>query len=196
MNRQNEKIRIGWIAALLLIAISWRVFTAGSESLANTSPLMAMCFGGGLLLGFRFCWVPVVLLIVSDLFLGLTTGTGVGSYSIFTSLAFTAAAVAGAFFHRHRAEWMALFFGTLTCSLVFYFAANTFVWAASPGYAKTLAGWWQSQTIGLPGPWPPSWMFLRNALFGDIAWCLIAAPLFFWEPARLPLRNSADAATA
>ena len=130
-----------------------------------------------------------MLLFVSDWILGLTSGMGLGTYSIVTGLAYTGAALAGAACHRYRGQWLALLGGTLACSVLFYVVANTFVWATAPGYAKTLAGWWQSQTVGLPGPWPPAWMFLRNALLGDIAWCLIAAPLFFWQPVRLPRRQ-------
>ena len=84
-------------------------------------------------------------------------------------------------------------FGTLACSVLFYLGANTFSWAIGSGYAKTLAGWWQSQTVGLPG-YPPSILFLRNALIGDVFWCVLAAPLFFWEPARLPGREAAVSA--
>jgi hypothetical protein len=195
MEGKHSPLRSSLIAALLLIALVYhRVLTAGSETLANTSPLMAMCFGGGLLLGFRFCWVPVVLLVGSDLALGIFRGTGVGGYTIFTSLAFTGAAVAGAFFHRHRGKWAVMLAGTLLCSIGFYVAANTFVWASPPmtptslTYAKTFAGWWQSQTVGLPG-YPPSILFLRNALIGDTLWCVLASPLFFWKPARLEQRN-------
>ncbi len=180
--------RVSWIAALLLLTVGYRIGAADSESLANTAPLMAACFGGGLLLGWRFCWVPALLLLVGDLFLGLSHGTGVGVYTLTSGLAYTGSACLGAAVGRRAktngGRWWMMLGGTLACSVLFYLLGNTWAWMASPGYAKTLAGWWQSQTVGLPGPYPPSLYFLRNALIGDSIWCLLASPLFFWNSIR------------
>ena len=93
-NSRNQKLRIGWVIALMALAVGYRVFAAGNSDLANTSPLMAMAFGGGLLLGLRFWWVPAALLVISDVALGFSAGTGVGSYTLLTSLCYTAAAFA------------------------------------------------------------------------------------------------------
>ncbi|NNE92069.1 MAG: hypothetical protein HKN23_10515 [Verrucomicrobiales bacterium] len=190
---QQRPIRLGWIAALLVLAIGYRVFAAGSTDLANTSPLMAMCFGGGLLLGLRFCWIPALLIVASDLVLGWTNGIGPGSYTVLTAVSFTLAGFAGAWIGKKRGSWPVMWFGTMIGSIVFYLAANTWSWAGSPVYAQTLAGWWQSQTIGIPG-FPPSLLFLRNALVGDTIWCLVAAPLFFWKPLAVPKMASAEMA--
>ncbi|MCP5539992.1 MAG: hypothetical protein H7A52_07565 [Akkermansiaceae bacterium] len=179
-------LRVGWIVALVGLTIFYRVASASHESLGNTSPLMALCFGGGLLLGYRFCWVPVVLLLASDLALGLAHGTGPGAHTAVSALAFTAAAAFGAWLFEKRRNWGVLWLGTLACSAAFYGIMNTLAWAASPEYAKTAAGWWQSQTTGLPQYSPPAWAFLRNALVADTIWCLAATPLFYWHRLRLP----------
>ena len=188
-NSRNQKLRIGWVIALIALAIGYRVFAVGNSDLANTSPLMAMAFGGGLLLGLRFWWVPAALLVISDVALGFSAGTGVGSYTLLTSLCYTAAAFAGGYLGKNRGsqpgQWPKMWLGTMVCSLLFYAIANSFVWALSPAYAKTVAGWWQSQTVGLPG-WAPSIFFLRNALIGDTIWCVVAAPLFFWNALSIP----------
>ena len=48
-------------------------------------------------------------------------------------------------------------------------------WFVDPGYAKTLAGWVQAMTTGLPGL-PPTFWFLRNSLLSDLAFsCLLLA---------------------
>ena len=78
--------------------------------------------------------------------------------------------------------WPMMWCGTLLASLMFYLIANTFAWSLSAGYAKTLAGWWQAQTTGLPQFSPPSWVFLRNALLADTFWCVVAGVLFFRKP--------------
>ncbi len=180
--------RVSWIAALLILAIGYRIGIASSQGLWNTAPLMAMCLGGGLLLGWRFFWVPAVLVLVSDLFLGLSHGTGPGGYTLVSAAIYTLAALGGAAIgSRFRdggggRRWWLMLAGTWGASLAFYLLSNTYVWMMSPEYAKSLAGWWQSQTIGIPGPFPPSIYFLRNALIGDTIWCLMAAPLFLWRP--------------
>ncbi|MCB1230581.1 MAG: hypothetical protein KDN19_09960 [Verrucomicrobiae bacterium] len=180
--------RVSWIAALMLLTIGYRVWVAESDAdhLWNTAPLMATCFGGGLLLGWRFCWVPALLLLVSDIFLGLSHDTGVGTYTLTSAVAYTAFACLGAAIGRGTLgkHWWVMVAGTLTSSVLFYVLGNTWAWLSMPEYAKSFAGWWQSQTVGLPGPWPPSLFFLRNALIGDTIWCLFATPLFFWKPVR------------
>jgi len=70
-------------------------------------------------------------------------------------------------------------------SVGFYLLANSVSWSADPGYSKSLAGWWQAQTIGLPG-FPPTWMFLRNSLISD----LLFGSLFFATARRMSLVSS------
>ena len=48
---------------------------------------------------------------------------------------------------------------------------NTASWLTTPGYAKTLLGWWQALSVGLPG-YPPTWLFFRNAMVSDAGFTL------------------------
>ena len=41
-----------------------------------------------------------------------------------------------------------------------------------PGYAASLAGWWQAITVGLAG-YQPTWHFLRNGMAGDLCFVLL-----------------------
>jgi hypothetical protein len=183
-----------YIVSLLLIVVAYRIFAADYPALlGNTAPVMAMCFGGGLLLGRRFWWVPALLMVGSDLVLGLASGTGLGAHTVFTVVFFTVIAFAASQIGKHP-SWMTMLGGTLVCSVLFYLAANTFAWIQmSQVYPQTLAGWWQAQTLGVPG-YPPSWTFLRNALIGDTIWCFLAAPLFFARSLRAPESEVALAA--
>jgi hypothetical protein len=52
--------------------------------------------------------------------------------------------------------------GGLIGALLFYIVTNTAAWI-NLSYTKTLAGWIQAITIGLPG-YPPTWQFFRNTL--------------------------------
>ena len=70
------------------------------------------------------------------------------------------------------AKWLAkrrsygrVFLGTLVGALLFYLVSNTVSWMANPAYAKTIAGWVQALTIGLPG-FPPTWVFGLKTLLG------------------------------
>jgi hypothetical protein len=42
---------------------------------------------------------------------------------------------------------------------------------STPGYPASFLGWWQANTVGLPG-YAPSWIFLRNSLPGDLGFTL------------------------
>ncbi len=70
------------------------------------------------------------------------------------------------------AKWLAgrrsygrVFFGTLFGALLFYLVSNSVSWMVNPAYAKTIAGWVQALTVGLPG-FPPTWMFGLKTLLG------------------------------
>ena len=184
-NQAAQWPRISCIAGLLALTIGYRLLAADRPDLMNTAPLMAACFGGGLLLGWRFCWVPAFLLLASDLFLGWSHGTGVGGYTLANGAVYTLIALAGAWIGGKHRQWFTLLTGTLTASVGFYLLSNSYVWLVSPEYTKTWAGWWQSQTIGLPQYQPQAWVFLVRSLIGGAVWCLLAAPLFFWAPVRL-----------
>jgi hypothetical protein len=132
-----------------------------------------------------------VLVLLSDITLGLFNGGGgIGTYTMLTMALFCGAAFAGSRLGSWSGKtWPTLWCGVLLSSVAFYVVANTFAWAVYPGYIKSVAGWWQSQTTGLPEFSPPAWVFLRNALIGDSLWCSLAGMLFFVE-GRLAVKNS------
>lgn len=178
--------RISFLGALLLVCagLAYRIAIPVFGLAWNSAPLMAIAFGGGLLLGMRSWWIPALALIASDLILGLIiSGGGVGTYTLMSALIYTGAAWCGAWVGKSSRTWLVMWSGTLVSGIIFYIVANTFSWLTMPEYAKTLAGWWQSQTTGLPQYTPPAWAFLRNALLGDTFWCVIAGLLFL--PHRL-----------
>ena len=60
-----------------------------------------------------------------------------------------------------------LFASTLIGSALFYLMTNTTTWISTADYAKTLPGWWQAMTTGVPG-FPPTLLFFRNTLLSDL----------------------------
>ena len=184
--------RIVW--TLIGAAVVYRLVATQFPSLSNTSPTMALCFGGGLLLGRKFWWTPAVLILASDFLIGFFRGfPGVGAYTVLTICFFCGVAFLGSWLGKKSAAgktWPVLWGGVLLSSVLFYVVANTFAWAAYPGYAKTLTGWWQSQTIGLPEFSPPAWVFLRNAIIGDTIWCSLAGLVFLAKKEGETIRDT------
>ena len=87
------------------------------------------------------------------------------------------------------AKWMArhrsygrVFLGTLIGALLFYLVSNTVSWLVNPAYAKTIAGWIQAVTIGLPG-FPPTWVFGLKSLLGTGLFTGLFAGAMKWSEA-------------
>lgn len=184
------RLPLSLLLPLLILTTGYRLLASSFDFLGNTAPLMAITFGGAMLLGVRFWWLPVALLVVSDLALGLLGAGGIGSYTAMSAGFYLLVAYLGGRAGRLEKIWPMMWCGTLICGVLFYGVANTYSWMMWPGYEKSLAGWWQSQTTGVPGINPPAWMFLRNSLIADSIWCGLAGLLFFAH------RRSGAAATA
>ncbi len=150
--------------ALILRAVKSTEF--GQSWLPNFSPWMALAFAGTALFPRHLpWWLPLAVLIAGDLLIhGSALLAEPGSmaviYACFALAAFTALRLRG------RIGALGILGGTLGCGLAFYLVSNTLAWFALPEYAKTLTGWLQAQTTGLPG-FPPTWTFLRNSLLSD-----------------------------
>ena len=87
------------------------------------------------------------------------------------------------------AKWLArrrsygrVFLGTLIGALLFYLVSNTVSWLTVPGYAKTIAGWVQALTVGLPG-FPPTWLFGLKSLLGTGLFTGLFAGAMKWSEA-------------
>jgi len=166
------------IPALLLIicAVLYRIATgltiiSGGTWLSNFAPLAAIALCGAAYFprGYRFS-VPMVALLISDIVLNLHYRFPLLSpFVVSHYLAFAAIGFLGLLF-RGRAGWKTLLPASLAASLIFYCVTNTVSWIFDSGYAKTLAGFIQAQTVGLPvyGGSTPTWMFLRNTMLSDL----------------------------
>jgi hypothetical protein len=129
----------------------------------------AILFCAGLYLPGRWGWfIPLCVLGGSDFLLNAFYSHGSFSAGKFilaelpVFLAYAGLIALGRAFEGKRPFWM-LVGGGLLGAIVFYIVTNTAAWLSDPGYPKSLAGWIQAITVGLPG-YPQTWEFFRNTL--------------------------------
>jgi hypothetical protein len=171
------------IPALILIicAVVYRIVTglaiiSGTTGLSNFAPMaaIALCSAAYFPARYRFS-VPMIALVVSDIVLNLHYHFSL--ISPFVLSHYVAFALIGCFglWLRDRAGFKTLLPASLASSVVFYCFTNTVSWIFDVGYAKTLAGFIQAQTVGLPvyGGTTPTWMFLRNTALSDLFFTLL-----------------------
>jgi len=168
------------IPALLLFisTVVYRVilgYHGGDNSwLPNFAPLAAIALCGPLIFQRRFLAfaLPLAILIASDILLNVHYGVAVISGEMVTRyVALGMISLVGMGIRDH-ARSGGILLAAASGSMGFYLLTNTASWLAAPGYAKTLAGWVQALTLGLPG-YPPTWMFLRNSLVSDLLFTTI-----------------------
>jgi hypothetical protein len=131
----------------------------------NFSAAYAIAFCGGVYFsGAMAWWLPLGTLAATDLLLNVFYyhQPVFSWYMLFKTLGFVGIVGLGRLFSR-RARFLKLLCGGLLGAALFYLITNTASWLYDPGYAKTLAGWIQALTIGLPGL-PPTWEFFLNTL--------------------------------
>lgn len=159
--------------ALIAVAVIYRIIlnTAGAEGagwIANFAPFAAIAFCGAIYLPKRFAFaIPLVALLISDLVINAVHGISLFSGYMVARYAALALVAGIGLIVRKRRNPATIGAGTIGGTLTFYLITNTASWLAEPGYAKSVSGWVQALTVGLPG-YAPTWMFLRNSLISDL----------------------------
>jgi hypothetical protein len=131
----------------------------------NFSAAYALAFCAGVYFPGRLAWwLPLGALLVSDVFINVfyyhvdaIAFFMLANYAVYGALIWL-----GRKFSR-RSSWFFLLSGGLLGAVLFYLVSNTMAWLQMPNYPKSLLGWVQALTIGLPG-YPPTWEFFRNTL--------------------------------
>jgi hypothetical protein len=134
----------------------------------NFSAAYAIAFCGGLYFsGAMAWWLPLGTLAVTDVLLNafFYHTTPITPYMLVNWLAFAVIVFVGRRF-KPAMSWLKLVLGGLLGAILFYLITNTASWLSNPEYAKTLAGWIQALTRGLPG-YPSTWEFFRNTLLSS-----------------------------
>jgi hypothetical protein len=175
---------------LVLGCICYRLVSATHpDALPNISPMIAVALVGAMYLPRAWGWLigPAAWLVTEAAFLSTNYRTEGHLFSWWTVVPLFFYALVGGLgvVLAGNKSFLKIAAGSVLCSVTFYVLTNTLAWwgnslpIVTPSYAPTWAGWWQANTVGLPG-WQPTWTFLRNGLLGDLAFTL--ALVFAFEP--------------
>lgn len=144
---------------LQIVALIILIFGVASRLLPhppNFAPIAASALFAGVYLDRRLAlWLPVVIMLISDLFLGFY------AWPVMVSVyaCFMISGLIGIWIKR-RKTLNSVIFGTISSSIIFFIITNFMVWIATPLYQKSLAGLITCFVAAIP--------FFRNTLFGDI----------------------------
>ena len=161
---------------LFIAVVFYRILAGcyGAENswLLNFSPLAALALCGPLVFPRRVAVIlPLAILLVSDLVLNIHFGAALITGEMLARYG-ALALVALLGLRLRECRRLGVFLSaSVAGSTGFYLITNTVSWATAPEYAKTVAGWFQALTLGLPG-YPPTWIFFRNSLVSDACFTL------------------------
>ena len=133
----------------------------------NFSAAHALLFCAAFWLPGWMGWVmPLATIIVTDILLNVFAyDVTVLDPRLVTNWMILALFIVLAKWLARRRSYGRVFLGTLFGALLFYLVSNSVSWMVNPAYAKTIAGWVQALTVGLPG-FPPTWIFGLKTLLG------------------------------
>ena len=160
----------------------------------NFSALYALTFCAGVYFrGAMAWWLPLGTLLATDIGLNVFFyhSPVFNGYMLVKTLAFAGLIGLGRFFSP-RMNFLKLLGGGLLGAILFYFITNTASWLNDPAYAKTLAGWIQALTTGLPNYHPSTWEFFRNTLLSSGLFTgLFVGAMKLTAPAESPAEKTA-----
>lgn len=163
-----QERRTHWLP-ILLVMVAAAVTRTPELMPPNFSAMIALAFCAGAFFPGRLGWgLPLLTLLVTDFLLNrfvygvpmFSAGTlafMAGNYGVYLLVIALGRKVS------HRASFLGLLGGGILGAILFYLLTNTMAWLLNPAYVKSLAGWLQSLTTGVPG-YPPTWTFFLNTL--------------------------------
>jgi len=158
------------------------------------SAVYALAFCAGAFLPGRMAWwLPLTLLLSTDLVLNFFI-YDVNLFNLYMLANYAGFALLiglGRWF-TSRSSWLALLGGGILGAVLFYLLTNSCAWLQNPGYPKTIAGWFQALTTGIPG-FPPTWTFFRNTLLSGGLFTGLFAGVMKWSEALEPEEDAQPA---
>lgn len=159
------------IAGLLLLGIGWRLM----PHLPNFAPVGAIAITAGMVFRWRRAvWLPLTVVILSDLVIGLYHGF------MWTWLSIALIPFVGILLRNQPLLWR-IPLGALGASLLFFAISNFGVWVSSGMYAHTLAGFIDCYVMALP--------FLRNTMMSDLVFTSLLLTAFEYGAVLMRMRQ-------
>ena len=139
----------------------------------NFSPMAALILCGAACLPRRMAIiVPFASLLATDFILNAHYGWPlINAELVAKTIAFAAVAAFGWQF-RAQPRAKVIIPAVLGASIFFYLVTNSVSWLTDPGYTKSIGGWAQALTFGLPN-YQPTWMFYRNQFVSDLVFSVL-----------------------
>lgn len=165
-----------WLPVLLLagglVLRAVKLRMGADDPMGNVAPWMALAFTGAIVFPRALAWWvwPAALLAVDILVQGSAALVNL-QHIWLVYVCFAVAAIWGGSL-RSRVGVMGTLARVIGCSVGFYLITNTQAWLVSAAYEKSLTGWIQALTTGIPG-FPPTLVFLRNSLLSDLGFSLL-----------------------
>ena len=131
----------------------------------NFTPVLAALLYFGARGSRRQLWMPLILLIASDLVLDKYVYAYPFSWDLFLTWGWYAAMLGLGTALRENSKPLRIAGAALTGSLTFFLVSNFGVWAATNMYAKTVSGLMACYAAGIP--------FFRRTLEGDLFYAAV-----------------------
>lgn len=184
--------------ALLILVTLYRLLpvflgatTVQPSLLPGFSPIAAMMLCGAAFLPRRIAIaVPFAALLVTDVALNVHYRSPAFSIAMLVNVVAFAAIAAVGWKLRNNAGAKTMLPAAIGSALFFYLVSNTGAWLMSDSYAKSLAGWVQALTTGVPG-FVPTWTFLRNELISNVLFTGLFLACMHRSDAPVPVRAPA-----
>lgn len=162
MEIRKIKITPVQIIALLLIVLGVVMRLLPHEP--NFAPIGAISLFGGAILGWRTAvWLPLVIMISADMFIGFYSGM------IFTWAGFVLVSLFGTIL-RNATLLTRISLGALGSGAIFFIVSNFGVWITGGLYPPTLAGFIDCYYMALP--------FFRTSLMADLFYSALLFGLY------------------
>lgn len=154
MKKSRLEIYLSYCAVLL-----GAVFLRLVPHIPNVAPIAALAlFSGVKMSNWKGFAVPLVVMIISDFFLGFHATVP------FVYASFLLIVEIGHLLRKNTTP-LSVGIGTLMGSILFFIVTNFGVWVTSSMYEKTIRGLLHCYVMGLP--------FFRNTLSGDIFYTVV-----------------------
>jgi hypothetical protein len=150
LNNSKDFVQVLIVGALITFAIISRMMPHP----ANFAPIAAVAIFGGAILPRKLALtLPLLVMVISDLVIGLHP------LIIFTWGSFIAIALLSSVYLK-KITPKAIVGGSIVASILFYLVTNFGVWIEGRLYVRTFSGLMESYFNALP--------FFRNTLLGDL----------------------------